>query len=429
MATYVYTLPELGEGIESGDVIQVLVAVGDTIAKDQPVLELETDKAVIEVPAPVSGVINMIHVREGDKAAVGQLLLTVETAAVEALPAPAPPEATAAAPPAAPLPATPPAAAAPPPVSPPAAQPPMPPGPAAPAAPSVRRLAREIGVDINTVPGSGPGGRISDEDVKGHARRLLTSTDGTGVAPPSVVMTLPDFTRWGAVERQPMSAIRRKTAEHMAQAWSTIPHVTQFGQADITELEQLRQRFAPRAEAAGGKLTITAIVLKAVAAALKRFPQFNASLDMARQEVVYKQHYHIGVAVDTERGLLVPVIRDVDRKGILALSVELSQVAERARSKKITLEEMQGGTFTVTNLGGIGGTYFSPIINAPEVAILGLARSSTEPVYCDGQFEPRLMLPLALSYDHRLIDGADGARFVRWLTETLQEPFLMALEG
>jgi pyruvate dehydrogenase E2 component (dihydrolipoamide acetyltransferase) len=226
-----------------------------------------------------------------------------------------------------------------------------------------------------------------------------------------------------------MSNVRRRTAEHLAQAWAAIPHVTQFDRADITDLEQLRQQFARKAEVAGGKLTITAIIIKILAAALKKFPQFNASIDMANYEVVYKQYYHIGVAVDTDRGLLVPVIRDVDQKNIVALSVELTALAERARTRKTTLEEMQGGTFTVTNLGGIGGSYFAPIINAPEVAILGVARSSMEPVYSQGQFVPRLLLPLALSYDHRLIDGADGARFLRWVVEALQQPFLLALEG
>jgi pyruvate dehydrogenase E2 component (dihydrolipoamide acetyltransferase) len=454
MATYEYKLPELGEGIESGDVIQVLVAVGDTIVKDQPVLELETDKAVIEVPAPVGGVVQRIHVQAGDKAAVGQGILTVETEATAdtpARPTPVAPAATAAsAPPREePRAETRPsrvaerdgrqeqeagAAAAAPPrgvdearaVPSPAAPEVQEPESAAPAAPSVRRLAREIGVDINAVSGSGPGGRIRVEDVKDYARHRLTDTRSGGLQP--LAVALPDFTKWGEVERQAMSGIRRKTAKHMAHAWATVPHVTQFAKADITELEQLRQRYAPRAEAAGGKLTITAMVLKVVVAALKRFPQFNASVDVTREEVVYKKYYHIGVAVDTDRGLIVPVIRDVDRKGIIDVAVELAQIAERARSRKTPLEELQGGTFTVTNLGGIGGTYFSPIINAPEVAILGLARSSTEAVYVHGQFEPRLMLPLALSYDHRLIDGADGARFVCWVAEALQEPFLIALE-
>jgi pyruvate dehydrogenase E2 component (dihydrolipoamide acetyltransferase) len=293
----------------------------------------------------------------------------------------------------------------------------------------VRRLAREVGVDISEVTGSGAGGRISIEDVKNHAQRLLTDTSGYHVTVEPLAVALPDFTRWGEVEREPMSSVRRATAEHMTQAWSTIPHVTQHAKADITALEDLRKRYTIRTEAAGGKLTVTAIVLKVVATALKRFPQFNASLDMGRQEVVYKRFYHIGVAVDTDRGLLVPVIRDVDQKNLVQLSVELTEAAEKARNKKTTLADMQGGTFTVTNLGGIGGSHFSPIINAPEVAILGLARSGIEPQYIDGQFEPRLMLPVSLSYDHRLIDGADGARFIRWVVEALEQPFLLSLEG
>jgi pyruvate dehydrogenase E2 component (dihydrolipoamide acetyltransferase) len=304
--------------------------------------------------------------------------------------------------------------------------------PAAPAAPSVRQLAREIGVDINQVQGSGAGGRISLEDVKRYARDLHAKPASQQFRGALPAVTLPDFTKWGAIERQPMTNVRRATAERMTQSWATIPHVTQFDRADITVLEQLRQRYdAQRAQSAGGRLTVTAIVLKVVAAALKRFPQFNASVDMTTHEIIQKTYYHIGVAVDTDRGLLVPVIRHVDQKNILALSVELTQLAERARSRKTTIEEMQGGTFTITNLGGLGGTNFTPIINAPEVAILGLARGSMEPVYNDstGQFTPRLMLPLALSYDHRLIDGADGVRFLRWVVEALQQPFLLALEG
>jgi len=224
-----------------------------------------------------------------------------------------------------------------------------------------------------------------------------------------------------------MSGIRRKTAQHLAQAWATIPHVSQHDVADITALEAVRQRYAAKAEQAGGKLTITAIALKAVAAALQRFPQFNASVDMAAEEIIYKQYVHVGVAVDTERGLLVPVVRHVDQKGIIALSVELAGLSEKARSRKLTLEEMDGGGFTITNLGGIGGTSFDPIINYPEVAILGLSRARTEPVWQDGQFVPRLMMPLSLSYDHRVIDGADAARFVRFLAEAFEQPFVLAL--
>ena len=454
MATFEFVLPELGEGMEDGDVVQILVRVGESITAEQPVLELETDKAVVEVPAPVSGTVKAIHVQPGDKAAVGQLLLTVEmpaaTAAEEQAPRIPPPttvplpspsengETRAATDKAVPKPLEPSVHTAPAPPgqsrSPgtPRPQPSDSPRPVVPAAPSVRQLAREIGVDINQIQGSGAGGRISIEDVKRYARDLHTrlASQPTSGAWPSV--TLPDFTKWGAVERQPMSNVRRATAERMAQSWATIPHVTQFDKADITDLEQLRQRYdAQRVQSAGGKLTVTAVVLKVVAAALKRFPQFNASIDMTTHEVIHKTYYHIGVAVDTDRGLLVPVIRNVDQKNILALSVELTQLAERARSRRTTLEEMQGGTFTITNLGGLGGTNFTPIINAPEVAILGLARSSMEPVYdaSTGQFTPRLMLPLALSYDHRLIDGADGVRFLRWVVEALQQPFLLALEG
>ena len=294
----------------------------------------------------------------------------------------------------------------------------------------MRRLAREIGVRIDEVPGSGPGGRVSAEDVKRYARARRP-----GVAEPSAAsaapaaVPLPEFGRWGEVERRPMSNVRRLTADQMARTWASVPQVTQFDRADVTELEELRQKYGPRAVAAGGRLTVTAIALKVVAAALQRFPQFNASVDMSTHEVIFKSYYHVGVAVDTDRGLLVPVIRDVDRKNIITLAVELNELAERARNRKTSLEEMQGGTFTVTNLGGIGGTGFSPILNAPQVAILGMARSRIEPVHTGGQFVPRLILPLSLSYDHRLIDGADGARFLRWIAEALSQPFLLSLEG
>jgi pyruvate dehydrogenase E2 component (dihydrolipoamide acetyltransferase) len=450
MGMYEFVLPELGEGIESGDVVNILVAEGEAIEKDQALLELETDKAVIEIPAPVSGILRELRVQQGDQAAVGQVILTIETeaTAAEARPSAADtaveteqPETPAVSwaastsrhrdePPSAAVPpattvaedvAVPQPAAVAPPVA--AVRPP------APAAPSVRRLAREIGVDINAVTGSGPAGRVSTEDVKYHARSLLTDARVPEPVTAPVDVTRPDFAQRDETERRPMSNVRRKTAEHLTHAWATIPHVTHHAKADITELEQLRQRFAPNAEALGGKLTVTAIVLKVVSAALKRFPQFNASIDMDGHAIIYKHYYHIGVAVDTDRGLLVPVIRDVDRKSIFDVAVELTQVAERARNRKMTLEEMQGGTFTVTNLGGIGGTAFAPIINAPEVAILGLSRSRIEPVYTNGQFEPRLLLPLSLSYDHRLIDGADGARFTRWVAEILEQPFLIALEG
>src|ERR1700723_1894381 len=240
---------------------------------------------------------------------------------------------------------------------------------------------------------------------------------------------LPDFPKWGKIERVSIRGVRRKTAEHLRQAWNTIPHVTQQDRADITELEQLRAKFAPRAEEAGGKMTVTAIALKVCASALKVFPQFNASIDMAKEEIVYKQYINIGVAVDTDRGLLVPVIRDVDKKNIVELATELTHLSLKAREKKLTPDEKQGGTFTIPNLGGIGGDGFSPIVNHPEVAILGLSRSSMAPVWVNGKFEPRLVLPLSLSYDHRLIDGADAARFLRWIAEAFEQPFLLSVQG
>jgi pyruvate dehydrogenase E2 component (dihydrolipoamide acetyltransferase) len=303
--------------------------------------------------------------------------------------------------------------------------------PVAPAAPSVRRMARELGVDIDQVAGSGPSGRVSVDDVKAHAKRLVAGTQvpaGGGVSPAA---PLPDFTRWGEIDRQPMRAVRRKTAEHLSMAWATIPHVTQHDVADITALDELRKKYAKQVDAAGGNLTVTAIAVKVVAAALKVFPQFNASIDMAAGEIIFKKYVNIGIAVDTERGLLVPVIRDADAKNITQLSVEIAQLSEKARSRKVTLDEMQGGCFSISNLGGIGGTSFTPIVNAPEVAVLGIARARIEPVYNKETttFAPRLMLPLSLSYDHRLIDGADGVRFLRWVVEALEQPFVLALQG
>jgi pyruvate dehydrogenase E2 component (dihydrolipoamide acetyltransferase) len=291
----------------------------------------------------------------------------------------------------------------------------------------VRRLARQLGIDVHDVPGSGPGGRISSDDVMAYAKSVIGGA-GREAAAPRRAPSLPDFSKWGEVEVKPMSAIRRAAAHHLVEAWRA-PHVTQHDEADITSLEALRGRYAKRVEAGGGRLTVTAILLKLAAAALRRFPQFNASLDMAAEQVVYKKYVHIGVAVDTEHGLLVPVIRHVDRKSIVELAAELAQAAERARNRKLSTDDMQGGCFTITNLGGIGGTAFTPIINDPEVAILGVSRARTSPVYIDGQLQPRLILPLSLSYDHRLIDGAGAARFLRWMAEALEHPLLALLEG
>jgi pyruvate dehydrogenase E2 component (dihydrolipoamide acetyltransferase) len=499
-----FVVPELGENVTGGDVVRVLVKEGDVIARDQPVVELETDKATFEVPSSVAGTVTAVKVAAGQKVSVGDVLIEVSgdaaTAREEGQPeapgAESAPDAEAEAPapasdaaghraPSGDRAATEddqwPEEAAAGDVSAAAVEggldvahpgalrrratdkPGMhedalaeaaadaarswggaPPqrrqgeaaakGPA-PAAPSVRRTARELGVDIHDVKGSGPGGRISADDVKAHVKRLMQSGAGravqagvaqavTGVPAP---VALPDFAKWGDIERQPMRSVRRTTAQRLSVAWTQIPHVTNHDKADVTDLEALRKQFGKEVEAAGGKLTVTAIAVKVVAAALRKFPQVNASIDMAREEIVVKKYVHVGIAVDTDRGLLVPVIRDADKKSITEISVELSQMSERARTKKTTLEEMEGGTFTITNLGGIGGTSFTPIVNYPEVAILGMSRSSMEPVWRDEAFEPRLMLPLSLSYDHRQVDGADAARFLRFVCEALEQPFLLAL--
>lgn len=468
-----FTLPELGENVHSGDLVKLLVAVGDVIAKDQAVIELETEKAAVEVPSSVAGRVTKIHVAVGEKIKVGQVILTVDDAAgasaaakpaetpaaksQEAAPPAAKPAETPAAKPQEAAPAAKPAASATPPAAKPAEPAPSPapeaqpaaapaagPSPAASpppepaagpaklvaAAPSVRRMARELGVDITEVKGSGPAGRIQPEDVREHAKQIIVrARAGVAAGPGVAARPLPDFTKWGPVERQPMRAIRRATAVNLSHAWNTVAHVTQHDKADIGSLDHMRAEFSKKAESAGGKLTMTAIALKVVASAMKIHPQFAASLDMAREEIVYKKYYHVGVAVDTERGLLVPVIRDVDQKNLVQLSVELAQVAEKARNRKLAPADMEGACFTITNLGGIGGTHFSPIVNWPEVAILGLSRAAYEPVYVDGKFEPRLRLPLSLSYDHRLIDGADAARFLRWVVGALEQPFQMLLEG
>ena len=407
-----FALPDLGENIESGDVIRILVATGDRLAEDQIVIELETDKAVIEVPSSIDGVVTEILVQPGDTIAVGQPILEVEATAAEAPVAEAEeasPTPIAREPEAAPV------------EAPPAPTPDAP----VPAAPSTRRLAREIGVDIAQVQGTGPGGRISLDDVKAHSKKLHATRAGA----PAATAPLPDFSQWGEVEHQPMTKVREITAERLAQAWATIPQVTQFDKADITRLEKWRTEYGKKAEAAGGKLTPTAILIKVLGIALKVFPQFNASIDMAQRRVVYKRYFHIGIAVDTPHGLLVPVVRDVDQKNIIELAVELSELARKTRERKIGPADMQGGSMTISNVGTMGGTAFTPIVNPPEAAILGVARSQVEPAYIDGQLQPRTFLPLSLSYDHRLIDGADGARFLRWVCTALEDPFIALLEG
>ncbi len=306
----------------------------------------------------------------------------------------------------------------------------------APAAPSVRRLARDLGVDIYQVQGTGPAGRISEDDVRAFVRAAMQSLTGggrglvTGGEFPGLhaQRPLPDFTKWGPVHTEPLSRVREITADAMGYAWSTIPMVTQYDRADITRLEQFRKRYNESAPA-GGKLTMTAFLLKVCAAALRAFPRFNSSLDLAHKELVLKDYVHVGVAVDTPNGLLVPVIRDADRKGVEALALELNAAAQRTRDRKISPAEMEGGTFTISNLGGIGGTAFTPIVYAPQVAILGVSRSEMTPVWNGGQFTPKLLMPLSLTYDHRVIDGADGARFLRWICEAVEEPLNLVMKG
>ena len=413
-------IPELGDNVAVATVVGVLVREGDRVAPGQPLLELETDKAVMEVPAEAGGVVKRVLVQVGEEVRPGQPFLElaeeealevsqVAQRAPEARPEPAPearPEPT------------------------PQAEGPKAPqapseGRLVPAAPSVRRLARELGVDIREVRGTGLAGRITEEDV----RRAAGLAPAPALEAPPPTPRLPDFSRWGPVRAEPISGVRKATMRAMAQAWAQVPMVTHFDEADITELEALRKGYARKAEEKGFRLTLTAFLLKGLALTLKAFPKFNASIDPERQEVIYKDYVHIGVAVDTPHGLLVPVIRDVDKKGILALAQELQEVSERARARKLSPEEMQGGTFSLSNLGGIGGTGFTPIVNWPEVAILGVSRSQMKPVWDPGQeaFLPRLYMPYSLTYDHRLIDGAEAARFCRHLAGLLEDPVGLAL--
>ncbi len=451
-----FTLPELGEQIAGGDVLRVLVKAGDTIAKDQPVLELETDKATIEVPSSIAGVVKEIKVKVGEKVKVGQAILSVEAgesaakaAPAAAAPAPAKASAPAPEPPAAKVadaapakkededtrPIAAPAAASRKVVdirgARPAAGAPASDAPPAPASPSVRRMARELGVDINTVAGSGPDGRISIDDVKAHTKRLVSSASAGVPGVAHVGEPLPDFSRWGEVERKEMKGVRRKTAERLSMAWATIPLVTQQEYADITALEEVRKKYQKQVEAAGGMLTVTAVAVKILAAALRQFPQFNASIDLAANEIVYKKFVNVGVAVDTDRGLIVPVIRDADQKSLTQIAIDLTVLSEKARTRKISLDEMQGGCISVSNLGGIGGSFFTPLVNPPEVAILGISRGKIQPVWDKDKntFVPRQLLPLSLSYDHRVIDGADGMRFLKWVVEAFEQPFVLALHG
>jgi len=443
MAIHEITLPELGEGIEEGDVVAILVSEGDRIEKEQPIIEVESEKATIEIPSLFSGVVKEIFVKEGDRVKVGQKILALEIEAkrteegAEAEPtgSEGEPETL-------------------------AGEEDTREGRTAtgndetekapldtrrektesvmPAGPGVRRLARELGLDLHTVEGSGPGGRIRPEDVKEAARRLLSEQpprpdDREGTETPRRMSTgeqppLPDLSKWGEIDREPLSTLRRMATRATRTSWRLIPHVTQFDHADITELEEQRKALADPLRGEGVKLTLTALTVKAAALALRRFPRFNASLDEEAETVIHRKYVHIGVAVDTDRGLVVPVVRNADAKPLKEVAREIAELAEKARAKQLKPDEMSGATFNVTNLGGLGTTYFTPIVTWPQVAVLGVGRAEVKPVFRNSRFVPRCILPLVVSYDHRLIDGADAARFLRWIATSLEQPLRLLLE-
>ena len=433
-----FKLPDLGEGLTEAEIVNVLVKAGDEIQEDQAVLLVETEKAQVELPSPFGGRVAAVHVQAGQRVKVGAVLLsfadgagaTPKTAAVPASsPRVAGPAARAT-----------PAAAA---VAPTGGLPPA-------ATPATRRLARELGVELTQVHATGPGGRILDDDVRAAAsgRRATAApaarVEGATAPPPAhtgpaeparplatppALPALPRFEQWGPVEREPLRNIRRRSAEHLALAWAVIPHVTQHDQADITELETMRRRHQKRGGEGSADLTLTVFLVKAVAIALRSHPRFNASLDHGTGELVLKRYYNVGVAVDTDQGLVVPVVRGVDGKGLRELGAELAALVARTREGRATLEDLRGGTFTVTNTGALGGTGATPIINYPEVAILGVGRGRLTPVVRDGQIVPRLVLPLSLAFDHRVIDGMEAARFSTELVGLLEAPERLFLEG
>jgi pyruvate dehydrogenase E2 component (dihydrolipoyllysine-residue acetyltransferase) len=414
-------LPKLGEGADSGVVVNVFVKEGDTVAKDQAILELENEKAVASIPSTGAGVVSKVHVKAGDRVGVGQRLITLGGAG-EAAPAAA----------LASKPAVKKAAAKPAPepeeiedepveeveekVS----------NVAVAASPSIRKMARELGINLSKVRGSESGGRIVVGDLRNYIQRLISaaakakSSGGTTAAAKPVAEQI-DFSQWGPISKKPITPLRKVIVRRMSESWNSVPRVTQFGDADFTKLNELRKKFAAAYEAKGVKLTLTPFVLKAVAETLKKHPIFNSSLDEVASEIIIKEYIHLGIAVDTEQGLMVPVIRDVDKKRMLELAKELESLAAKARDRKISADEMKGGTFTISNQGAIGGAHFTPIVNLPEVAILGLGRGTMKPVARDGKVEVRMMTPIAVSYDHRVIDGGSAARFAVDLVKAFAE--------
>ena len=408
-----FKLPMLGEGSDSGVVVTLHVKEGDTLEKDQPVLDLENEKAVASIPSTVAGVVSRIHVKEGDKISVGARILSVSADGKAETGAPEAQAPTAAMPVSQPVAA---AAAA-------SAVAPLPTGLPPAASPSIRKMASDIGLDLTRVRGSGRGGRIELGDVRNyiqHLQALAFGQQAGASAAPKPVAESVDFSKWGPVLKKPVTPLRGTIARRMVENWNAIPHVTQFEEADITDILSLRKKFVKAYEEKGARLTVTSILLKAVVDTLRKHPTFNCSLDEGADQIVFKEYYHIGIAVDTDNGLIVPVIRDVDKKTVFQLSKDLEALAAKARDRKVTGEDLKGGTFTISNQGGIGGAHFTPIVNKPEVAIPGLGKGAMKPVVRDGKVEPRMLLPMAISYDHRVIDGGNAARFAVDLVEAIQ---------
>lgn len=422
-------IPDIGD-FDSVEVIEILVSVGDTVAVEDSIITVESDKASMEIPSPEAGVIKELKINIGDNVSEGGLLMVIEPSANEAISAPvAEPKA---AEPAPEVKAAAPAHAAPAPKTAPAAKP----SPTAQiaksineetfskayASPAIRKFSRELGVDLGSVGGSGRKSRITKDDVKSFVKKALSQGgaaqgNGLGVAPMPEI----DFSKFGEIEVQPLSKINKLTGQFLHRNWVTIPHVTQFDEADITDLEAFRKSMVAEYKDAGVKITMLVFLMKAVVSALKAYPRFNSSLDATGENLIMKNYYNIGIAVATPDGLVVPVVNDVDRKSLVDLAKELGEISVKARDKKLKPSDMQGGCFTISSLGGIGGTKFTPIVNAPEVAILGASRSKMQPVWNGTEFEPRLVLPMSLSYDHRVIDGADGARFTSFLSRVLSD--------
>ena len=438
------SIPDIGENITEGTVIDILVAEGDLVKEEQGLIEFETDKAVVDIPSPFAGTVSEILIAKGDTVSIGKVIIKIETEVaassktekeneksapaatkekekekekepaaskpkqekIEKIKTEAPALVKTLAEPLKDIPVA---------------------SDSAPASPTVRRLARELGADINKVSGTGPGERITDEDVKAFVKRLVLAKGGEPSGARQF-MPLPDLSKWGEIEREKMSRVRELIAKGTGYSWSIIPHVTQFDQADITQLEEFRKTFNKRHKNDGIKLTVTSILMKVIAEAVIKFPRFNASIDDATNEIVYRKYCNIGIAADTDRGLLVPVIRDIKSKSIVELARELIDIAERTRAKKISPDELDGGTFTISNQGGIGGINFTPIVLWPQVAILGVSRASMQQAYVNGEFVPRLIMPMSLSYDHRANDGADAARFMRWICEAVEHPLTLFVD-